>query len=121
MVAEGRIAVMRRKFAAWRLRKFAASRLRKYAACVRIAVMRRKFDAARLSNDKPAKRLKTSQRHGARQDSDDLRGHPIRDGLKTPSEDKRAQTYLDDIDREVPGPNYKRILEVHYALCRRDR
>ena len=113
--------MMRRKFVASRLRRFAASRLRKYAACVRIAKMRRKFDASRLSNDKPAKRLKTSQRHGARQDSDDLRGHPLEDRLNTPSENERAQKYFDDIDREVLGPNYKRILEVHYALCRRDR
>ena len=41
--------------------------------------------------------------------------------MNTPSEDERAQKYLDDIDREVLGPNYKRILEVRYALCRRDR
>ena len=131
MVAEGRIAVMRRKFAAWRLRKVAASRLRKYAACVRIAVMRRPFDAARLSNDKPAKRLKTSQRRSsvmngrqASEASQDKPGHAARQDihrLNTPSEDERVQTYFDDIDREVLGPNYKRILEVHYALCRRDR
>ena len=95
MVGDGSIAVMRRKFAASRRRKL-------------------------CSNDKPAKRLKTSQQHGARQDSDDLRGHPFEDRLNTPSEDERAQKYLDDIDREVLGPNYKRILEVQYALCRRD-
>ena len=41
--------------------------------------------------------------------------------MNTPSEDERAQKYVDDIDREVLGPNYKKILEVYYALCRRDR
>ena len=101
MVAEGRIAAMRRKFAASRLRKFAASRLRKYVACVRIAVMRRKFDAARLSNDKPAKRLKTSQRRSsvmsgrqASEASQDKPGHAARQDihrLNTPSEDERRR------------------------------
>ena len=131
MVAEGRIAVMRRKFASWRLRKVAASRLRKYAACARMAVMRRPFDAARLSNDKPAKRLKTSQRRSSvmngRQASEALQdkpGHAARQDihrLNTPSEDERAQAYLDYIDRGVLGTNYKKILMVYYDLCRRDR
>ena len=114
----------------------------------RIAVMRRKFAASGRR-----KRLKTSQRHGARQDSDDLRGRTclledltlledlrfprqegllrspqerikdstclLEDCLNTPSEDERAQTYFDDMDREVLGPDYKRILEVHYSLCGR--
>ena len=145
MVAEARIAVMRpsacaRKFAAWRLRKVAASRLRKVAS----SRLRQQFDAARLSNDKPAKRLKTSQMSGSgslsrnKQDKPDERapdkpaqdsqmsgrGHAARQDihrLNTPSEDERAQAYLDDIDRDVLGPNYKKIFEVYYTLCRTAR